>query len=121
MLNFSPPDVQYKKPLVKTFLTFLYSKGWKKDKKWGGYFLMKPPKEVKSEDKSFRFYLPCVEDSDSYHELAFQAVETFSELYEIPLQELFDLLSQSMEEIKEEVELYPKRMALRKALLAYSL
>ena len=32
MLNFSPPDVQYKKPLVETFLAFLYSKGWKKEK-----------------------------------------------------------------------------------------
>jgi len=121
MLNFSPPDVQYKKPLVETFLAFLYSKGWKKEKKWGGYFLMKPPKEIKSTDESFRFYLPSIEDSDSYHELAFQAVETFAELYEIPLQELFDLLSKSLKEIKEESELYPKRMAFRKALLAFSL
>lgn len=82
---------------------------------------MKPPKEVKVEDEAFRFYLPCAVDSRSYDELAFQAVENFAELYEIPLQELFDLLSKSIEEIKKEVDLYPRKLALRKALLAYTL
>ncbi|MEM1124391.1 MAG: hypothetical protein AAGJ18_28390, partial [Bacteroidota bacterium] len=108
-----------KKPLVKTFLAFLYSKGWKKEQKWGGYFLMIPPKEIKAEDAAFRFYLPCIEDSTSYDELAFHAVETFAELYEITLQELFDLLSKTLEDIQKEVD--PQKIALKKALLAHSM
>lgn len=121
MLKFSPPKVEYKKPRVKTVLAFLQSLDWKIDKETERFYVMRPPDEKKSEEEGgFRYYVPANEVAITYNESAFRLTETFAELYEFPLQELFDLLSQSLEEIQREVEHYPKRLEVRKAILSHA-
>ncbi|MEK7254181.1 MAG: hypothetical protein AAB316_05510 [Bacteroidota bacterium] len=117
-LSYSPPKVNYKRPNLKTFLAFLNSKGWRLIEKKSGYCLMEAPEEIKREDgQPFRYYLPCAEESRSHDELAHHAVETFSDLYDIPLQELFDLLSQSIPDLQLEVERQPKQWKMKKEIV----
>jgi len=119
MLPYNPPKVEYKRPRLKTTISFLKSKGWTVERQTDRFIVVKPPEETRfAEEVGFRYYLPHSEEVLSYDEAAFRMVETFSEIFDIPLQELFNLLSKSLDEIKD----YPARNArmdkMQQALLA---
>ncbi len=115
MRIFQAPKVNYKKPKVDTFIAFLQSKGWTPGKQWKGFLLMNPPEK---NGTAATFYLPCNENDTGYDELAFRAVETFAGLYEMKLQDLFDLLSKSLNEIESEVKKQPQQLEIKRAMLA---
>ncbi len=118
-MTFLPPKVDYRKPRVKTVLAFLQSKGWVLDRRDNRFFIMTPPGENKPEKAGgYRYYVPANESFHDYDESAFMMVEVFSEIFEIPMGELFGLLSKSLDEIKQEVEQYPRQIAMKKAILA---
>lgn len=77
--------------------------------------MVQPPKDS---DLDFEYYLPVNESKRMYKELSFLAVETFAKVYEIPLQDLFDLLSMNLKEIEKEVASYPKMFEMKEAILS---
>lgn len=119
MISFYPPKVDYKRPKLATVIAFLKSKKWTIDKKTDRFIIVKPPEETRTmEEGGYRYHLPHSEEVYSYDQAAFIMVETFSEIFEIPLQELFDLLSKSLDEIREHVARNPQQVKMQKAMLA---
>ena len=117
MITFEQPKVVYKQPNMETFVAFLQSEGWTvEEKRTAGYIMRAPDHKGVKQDYTYR--LPTNKESRSFNAMAYMAVETFADLYKIPLQELFDLLSLSIEEIKKEVEEQPKKLSRQKAILA---
>ncbi len=110
--------IYFKKPRNKTIVAYLKSKGWQLEKIGEVYFHMKPPKDMTFDDKDFQYLVPVHEDTRGYDEFTFGVVRSISELYEVKFQELLDLFSQSIEEIKSEVEAQPKQLTAKQAMLA---
>lgn len=109
--------VIYKRPNFKTVLAYLKSKGWTLDGKPSVFCKMKPPKEFKFDDPAFRLRIP-VNEEHLDDESAYILVRNIASLYEAKLQEMFDLFSQSIEEIKTEVEAQPRHLEDKQAMLA---
>lgn len=119
MLPYNPPKVDYKRPRLKTTLSFLKSKGWTVERQTDRFIVVKPPAETHdAEEGNYRYYLPHSEDVLSYDEAAFRMVETFSEIFDIPLQELFNLLSKNLDEIKNHPARNVRMDKMQQALLA---
>ena len=78
---------------------------------------MKPPKEFKFDDLAFRLRIP-VNPEHLDDEAAYILVRNIASLYEVKLQDMFDLLSQSLEEIKADVATQPKQLKAKQAMLA---
>lgn len=117
-LPFSPPKVKYKKPQINTMIAFLESKGWIVEEKTQIRWTLKPPKDINLEGKKpFRFYIPTTDTVRDYEEISFRLVESFANLYDLPLQQLFNLLSLSLQEIEEEVKEYPKFLLIKQEMV----
>ena len=117
MIAFEQPRVIYKQPNMETFVAFLQSKGWTvEEKKIAGYVMCAPNHNGAKQE--YTFHLPTNKNRRSFDHIASHAVETFAGLYNIPLQDLFDLLSLSIDEIKKDINKLPKELKIKKAILA---
>jgi hypothetical protein len=110
--------IYFKKPRNKTIVAYLKSNGWQLEKTGEVYFHMRPPKDMAFDDKDFQYLVPVYEDARGYDEFTFGVVRSISELYEVKFQELLDLFSQSLEEIKSDVEAQPRQLEVKRAMLA---
>lgn len=119
--NFFYPKVKYKKPKIQTALVFIQAKGWVLDKTTSRFFVITPPGETKSEEEGgVRFYMPRHEDVVSYDESAYQMVETFAQIYDYSIQDLFDLFQLNLDQIEKQVLDYEKNLEVRKGILKYA-
>ncbi len=120
-MNYYPPKVDYKRPRLKTVLAFLQSKGWVVERRTPKFIIARPPDETKPEkDGGFHYWVPAKEKASDYDHAAFLMVEVFSEIFEMPIQDLFDLLSKSLEEIQKEAETLLPRLEMNRAMLAHA-
>ncbi|MCB0522117.1 MAG: hypothetical protein H6577_09035 [Lewinellaceae bacterium] len=116
-MTFEPPTVVYKRPQIETFIAFLQSKGWTLEDKTNSFCSLRAP-DNNGEKQNFTYRIPANENSRTFDELAHLAVETFADIYDIPLQDLFDLLSLSLADIQKDVERQPRLLKMKKAILA---
>jgi hypothetical protein len=121
-MNYYPPKVDYKKKRrLNTVLAFLRSKGWSVERQTPKFAIVKPPEETRAEkDGGFRYWVPANEGASDYDHAAFLMVEVFSEIFDMPVQELFDLFSKSLEDIRVEVDSIPPRIEMKRAMLAHA-
>lgn len=76
------------------------------------FMTVRPPKELKF-DPEFVYKIPVNEEAPDFKEYATRQVFSIAELYQMDKWQLLDLLSQSIDQIKEDIE-------LKKALLAHA-
>ncbi len=118
-MTFEPPQVNYKRPNMKTFVAFLQSKGWTVEAQTIAYYDMRAP-VVRGKSQDFIYRLSANPTGLSFDHLSHLAVETFAEIYKIPLQEMFDMLSQDLDAIRLDVQRLPKQLKMKREMLAYA-
>lgn len=94
----------YKKPRNKTVLAYLQSNGWILDGEPVHFYVLAPPAEFVFDDPSFRLRIP-VNDQHFDGEPAYILVQNIARMYEIDLQELFDLFSRPLEVLRFQASL----------------
>ncbi len=121
MLPYEPPKVDFKRPKLETVLLFLSTQGWTIEKYTPRYIVVKPPEETRSvEEGGYRYYVPAVLEGGINDEAAFRMVETFAEIFDLPLQLLFDMLSKNLAEIKDYNDRFPQMLKLQEAMLEHA-
>ncbi|MCB0640461.1 MAG: hypothetical protein KDC44_02430, partial [Phaeodactylibacter sp.] len=100
----------YEVPNYKTIIAYLKSRDWKIVGNNSRHCTMRPPKALKFED-DFVYRIALHTDAPDYKEYATRQVFSIAELYGEDKWTLLKLLSQSLDQIKEDV-------ALKQALLA---
>lgn len=98
-------------PNLELVIKFLLSKGWDIDKKDNTYQYFSPPTELEFENSSFRYALPLRDHHSDYQEYIYRIVASIADLYQVNKWYLFHLLSQSIDQIKEDI-------AMKQAILA---
>lgn len=84
---------------------FLLSKGWGVQNQDDGFQYFTPPDSITFEADSFQYALPLTDNKLDYPEYMFRLVASIAELYELNKWYVFQLFSQSVEEIQQDVEL----------------
>ena len=107
----------FKAAKIDTTIAFLKSKGWKLKKNKEAFFLLNPPKEIKSEEL-FNFRIPKSDKGSDFKEYMTHIIFAIADLYEINKWDLLDLLSKSLPQIQKEVEHQKLEIKLRQQLLA---
>jgi len=107
----------FKSAKINTTIAFLKSKGWKLKKTKKAFFLLSPPKEIKS-DEGFNFRIPKSEKGSDFKEYMTHLVFSIADLYEINKWDLLDLLSKSLPQIQKDVEHQKLEIKLKQQLLA---
>ena len=97
-------------PNSKTIIAYLKSRSWKIVGNNSKHCSLRPPKELKFEE-DFLYRIPNNMDAPDYKEYATRQVFSIAELYGEDKWKLLSLLSQSLDQIKEDI-------ALKQALLA---
>lgn len=97
---------------VKNVMAFLKARGWTFDEETETHYLMKPPKEMKTE-KETRFYLVTekFKDVPDYHENMLQITKSIAGLYDLDFYVLQELFSKTPKEIKEIKEISTQLLA----------
>ena len=98
-------------PNLELVRKFLLAKGWTIKNHDQTYQYFSPPSELKLANTAFQYALPIQDHHLDYHEYIYRTVASIADLYEFNKWHLFQLLSQSLEQIKEDV-------ALKQAMLA---
>ncbi|MEN0046482.1 MAG: hypothetical protein AAF806_05460 [Bacteroidota bacterium] len=98
-------------PNLQIIKKFLLSQGWTIEKKDGLYQYFSPSSEYGFVSSNFHYALPLHEDFKDYQEYIYRIVASIAEVHKMNKWYLLSLFSQSLEEIKEDVE-------LKRALLA---
>lgn len=109
----------YKRPNIATTLAFVLSKGWKLEKSTKRYYLVVSPKDTDNKENINSYYIPRQEDAITFDESAFLMIKTFSEIFDYPLLQLFDLLSQDFSEIQKQANDLEKKLEIRKAMVTF--
>lgn len=92
-------------PKATTIKSFLITKGWQVAEKESPFFYLSPPSDIQFERKNFQYMVPIDEKAEDYQEYAYRLVSSISEVYEMNKWYMMDLLSLSIEEMKEDVRL----------------
>ena len=100
-----------------TTIAFLKSKGWKLKKNKKAFFVLHPPKEIKSTE-DFNYRIPKSEKGSDFKEYMTHLVFSIAELYELNKWDLLDLLSKSLLQIQKDVEYQKLDIKLKQQLLA---
>jgi len=105
---------------IDTTIAFLKSHGWRfKKKHHKQFFLLYPPKEITSEE-SFLYRIPRTAEGKDFKEYMLHLVFSIAELYELNKWELLDLLSKSLPQIQQDLEVQLKEIAMKQKLLAFA-
>ncbi|MEK7487143.1 MAG: hypothetical protein AABZ60_22670 [Planctomycetota bacterium] len=91
-------------PKVKAILGFLKSRGWTLVRKTDLFFVLAPPASLQIQGE-FYYHIPLDENYRDYKKYISNLVNSFSELYEIEYDKLFEMLSESKEEMKQAIEM----------------
>lgn len=94
-----------KTPKIETIQKFLLSKGWNIASQEIPFVYMTPPKDLDFQRKNFKYRLPIDETAEDYQEYVYRIVTSISDVYELNKWYLIELLSQSIEEIKQDIAL----------------
>ena len=107
----------FKSAKIDTTIAFLKSKGWKLKKSKKTFFLLNPPKEIKS-NEGFNFRIPKSDKGSDFKEYMTHLVFSIADLYELNKWDLLDLLSKSLPQIQKDVEYQQFEIKLKQQLLA---
>ena len=97
-------------PKVKTMLAFLRANGFEQEDENKVFYIMRPPSFMKFEG-DFHYFIPRHEKFSDYKRVAENLVESFSQLFEMDIDDLRELLSQDLKTIKENAEIGAKMAA----------
>lgn len=97
-------------PKVENMLAFLKARGWTLAEKNRLYYIMNPPPDMVFE-KPFQYYVPIHEHFMDYPKLADLLVNSFSELFDLDYNTLWNVLCQSKNEMKKAIELRHELLA----------
>jgi len=93
-----------KTPRTETILRFLLSKGWSIQKKTVPFYYLAPPKDLVFERKNFAYRVPIDEIAADYPAYAHRIASSIADLYQINKWYLIELLSQTIAEIEEDIQ-----------------
>lgn len=98
-------------PNLELVAKFLLSKGWNVSKRDSIYQYFSPPSELEFDNPSFQYALPLQDHHSDYQEYIYRIVASISDIYQVDKWYLFHLLSQSLDQLKEDI-------AMKQAILA---
>lgn len=86
-------------PNAESVLAFLRMKGWELEEKTSGFYIVKPPKEIKPQ--SFRLKIPHLSKELAYPVMIIELVNEIADFYDWNKKILRFLLAKSMVEIEQ--------------------
>lgn len=105
--------IYMEQPNPQVVIAYLKARGWSIKGSTSQHTLMGPPKDLQFGDPSFQYKIPLNQMASDYQEYATRIVFSIADLYRLDRWKLLNLVSQSIDQIKQDIE-------LKKALLAHA-
>ena len=100
-------------PNPQVVIAYLKARGWTIKGSSSQYTLMSPPTDLSFGDPNFQYKIPLNQMASDYREYATRIVFSIADLYRLDRWKLLHLVSQSIDQIKQDIE-------LKKALLSHA-